>query len=89
MNIYINCQYMNYCAKSRYPVACGIVRLFPRVRNSQTAPHQWAATAVSNKIAPDIILCGVQAEDDLQGEFGIMNDVNDILPSLIERAKVR
>ena len=33
--------------------------------------NRSAAEAVANKVGPDLILCGVQAEDDLQGEFGI------------------
>ncbi len=31
-----------------------------------------AAAKVAEKHTPDLILCGVQAEDDLQGQFGIM-----------------
>lgn len=41
-------------------------------QGTNSAVNALAATRVAKKFAPDMVLCGVQAEDDLQGQFGIM-----------------
>ncbi len=45
--------------------------LDPRFQGNNPVLNRMSAAAVVETIAPDLVLCGVQAEDDLQGEFGI------------------
>jgi len=43
-----------------------------RFQGTNSGLSWMAATRVAKKFEPDLVLCGVQAEDDMQGQFGIM-----------------